>query len=207
MIDFKVNKHEIVCLTNQDKYKAVYIYNLEREKLAQTFNFRNQKLLNVYGLRSVAVSAGSRFMLLAGWTKKEEGAKEYPFVSFFSKEVNDGRSEYVLKGTTVLSNMSTTITALEFMPKKQNNFIFFMAIDFDGNLGIYRTDQIRFEQVFFKERFHEGKIEATLFTFCQFFEFLLIFVGRVNCLDFDYNMRLITCSDDCSIKSAVFYPN
>lgn len=75
---------------------------------------------------------------------------------------------------------------IEFMPKRQNNYLFFMVFDLEGNLAVYRTNGLGFERVFLHEKFHDG---------------------RVNCIDYDYNMKFITCSDDCSIKSAILYPN
>jgi hypothetical protein len=43
MIDFKVNRYEIICLTNQDNYKTVYVFNLKSESVSQKINFRNKQ--------------------------------------------------------------------------------------------------------------------------------------------------------------------
>jgi hypothetical protein len=97
-------------------------------------------------------------LLVGGWTKESENDQEIPFVSIYSKK---GGSEYMLTGTAVLSSMKGTLTCLELMPKKQNDCVFFLCIDLYGNLGVYRTNGVSFDQVFFYPKYHTGKLDLT----------------------------------------------
>lgn len=149
--------------------------------------------MKFYQLRAVAVSDDSRFLILGGWTRKEEkpGVKKYPFISFFFKK--NGKF-YTESGFCILQGMEGSITILEFMPKKQNGYIFFLAFDTKGNFTVHRTNGIQFDQVYYHEKYHTGN-------------YILIFLGIVNCIDHDYNMRLISCGADKTIKSCYLYPS
>lgn len=100
-------------------------------------------------------------MILSGWTSKGKDLDKYPFVSFYVKREDH---TYSLTGTSVLFGMKGTITTLEFMPKRQDDYIFFMAFDSEGNFSVHRTNGIQFDQVFFKEKYHNGKDQQPLFS-------------------------------------------
>lgn len=93
-------------------------------------------------------------MVVSGWTGKGEGLTKFPFVSFYVKQEDH---TYELTGTSILYGMKGTITTLEFMPKRQHDCIFFMAFDSEGNFAVHRTNGIQFDQVFYKENYHNGK--------------------------------------------------
>lgn len=139
--------------------------------------------MEYYHLRSLAVSQNSRFLLVAGQTSNDPNGPSHPFISLFLKQKSE---EYCLRATAVVTDMSSTFTYIQFMPKNQNNYIYMKVFDLEGNLAVFRTNLISFERVFLFEKFHDG---------------------RVNCLDYDQNMRFISCSEDCTIKSAILYPN
>lgn len=164
LINFKVTSFEIICLTDKDQSRTVYIYNLRAGKVIQEIHFRNPEckkklkfsklVMEYYQLRSISVSDESRFLMLGGWTKSKKNSKKYPFVSFYIKKK---RNLYIQTGTSILHEMEGTLTILEFLPKKQDGNIFFMAFDSNGNFSVHRTNGVQFDQVFYKEKYHDGK--------------------------------------------------